>query len=372
MRGWRILFVMLLVGILAFGLIDSLNLTELVESEDIELDDIESANYPLSDSERSRVLAKAIALSEPEMPNGIKRVAYAALYNTNMHLALGDGEYRLRAANYARYLVESQGENGVWKEIVGEPPSTYFVLESSMATWALSDAYLADIARDSEVRESIVSGADWIVRKVDEITPLGYKLGLKPNALAFMAIALSRAHLAAREIYDETGDRDVLAKAERYSDKATEISDALIEMQRRDGSWYDGPYHVPRYKWKTVSAWYQSLAWSGVAYTSSILEDGKRKEGYRRSVVKGIRWSEKLRRSDGCYKGFLYSNGTLSDDDLGSIMVLQGLAIASANGIDVVREFMSLSDCVEGRFVRWDPNLAFAYSVMLGNVDDSG
>ncbi len=363
----RIASAVFLAGIMIFGLINFSNRTPQVEGE------FESSDAVgvLANVDHSRLLARAVALSEPEMPRGVKRVAYSALYNVKMYRATGDDKYGLRAAKYTRYLISLQEENGMWREVPGEPPSSYFVLESSMATWAVSEAYLAGIVSDREARRSILGGGDHILWKAGWLTSLGYKMGLKPNALAFMAIALSRAHLATREMHEETGDPEALSKAERYRAKAIEISDALIEMQNSDGSWYDGPYNLPFYEWKSTSAWYQSMTWSGIAYTYSILEDSKNKGEYLRSIRKGIRWTEKLRRSDGGYNGIFYPNGTFSDDGEGSIMLLQGFAIAGLNGIDAAREFMSLSDHTAEKFSGWSANLSFAHAVMLEAFRDS-
>lgn len=265
---------------------------------------------------------------EPAVDGGVKGTAYAALYNINMYKTTGSVVHREAARSRVVLLLAHQERSGGWRALPGEPSSTYSLLESAMGTWALSEAYLAGVIEGPEAEGAILRAGDKMLKEANIITVAGYRVGLKPNALGYATVALVEAHRAAGKM----DGKDKALKARRYRLKALEMADGLLDMQNPDGSWYDGPYHSPFHGWRTVSAWYQSMAWSGLAYASLIA--GEKKEGYLRGVERGVNWTERL-RGDGGYHGVYYQNGTVSGDLLGGPMILQGVAIAKVVGVDV-------------------------------------
>ncbi len=289
---------------------------------------------------------------------GIKRIAYATLFNIRMYEETGGEEFRKRAVNHTLYLIERQEENGMWKALPTEPRSSDDRLESIMGTWAVSEAYLK-VLKNDDTKKSTTLGAEYLMWDANrKKTPqFGYTMYLKPNIISYFAIALSNAYR--------------VSENETYRDKAIELSDALLKIQNADGSWYDGPYNSTIYReWKTISAWYQGMAWSGIAYTSSIV-DTKLKEKYVEGVERGVDYLENLQNPEGGYHGQILPNGNLNEYDGGTIMVLQALAIANANGIDTEEEFMPPLLYAEKRYGIWDYNLSFAYAEMLRSVDES-
>ncbi|MBI4345056.1 MAG: polysaccharide deacetylase family protein, partial [Euryarchaeota archaeon] len=314
---------------------------------------------------RTRLLNASLAMAAAERPYGIKRTAYAQLSNLNLYSALGDGRYRMRAVNYTRQLLALQGEDGAWRALPGEPRSSNDRLESAMGTWALSEAYLTGL-REPGLADAVVKGGDHMLRDAVNLRRriTGFTVGYKPNALGFMAIALSEASLAAADAHRTTGDPRYLERAEAYRSMALELGDDLLRMQNPDGSWYDGPYHTEDYgDWRVISSWYQSMAWSGLAQASRVAEGGKREE-YLQGVARGMRWVRAMEMPGGGYRGTLYPNGSMTEDDAGSTMVLQGFAIANSAGIDTRGEYLLLFLHARGN-ERWDGNMAFAYSEML-------
>ncbi len=305
-----------------------------------------------------KLLNDSYKISKLEGPPGIKRVAYATLFNIRMYNVTGEEKFKEKAINYTLYLIEHQEENGMWKALPFEPRSSDDRLESIMGTWAVSGSYLT-VLKSEDVKKSALQGADYLIWDTNRLRDpvFEYTRNLKPNILGYFAVALSNAYL-------------VSGNAE-YKDKAIELSDNLLEMQNIDGSWYDGPYHTTKYgDWKTISAWYQSMAWSGIAYTSYIIENTTLKEKYVEGVKGGIGYLENLQNPEGGYYGQLRSDGELNEYDGGTIMVLQGLAIANANGIDTKREYIPPLLYAEDRYDTWDGNLAFAYAEMLRSLDE--
>ena len=259
---------------------------------------------------------------------GVKGTAYEALYNINMYRTTGSVAYWEAARSRVVLLLSLQERSGGWRALPGEPSSTYSLLESAMGTWALSEAYMAGIIEGPEAEEAVLRAGDKMLKEAKIITAAGYSIGLKPNALGYATVALVEAHRAARKM----DGKDKALKARRYRLKALEMADGLLDMQNLDGSWYDGPYHSPFHGWRTVSAWYQSMAWSGLAYASLIAGEGR--GNYLEGVAKGVGWTERL-MGDGGYHGVYYQNGTVSGDLLGGPMILQGMAIARSAGARV-------------------------------------
>lgn len=267
-------------------------------------------------------------ISESRVDGGVKGTAYEALYNTNIYRTTGSAAYRETARSRVALLLSLQERSGGWRALPGEPSSTYSLLESSMGTWALSEAYLAGVIEGPGAEEAILRAGDKMLKEANIITAAGYRVGLKPNALGYATVALVEAQRAAGRM----DGRDAALRARRYRLKALEMADGLLDMQNPDGSWYDGPYHGPFWEWMSVSAWYQSMAWSGLAYASFIAGDDR--EDYLDGVERGVEWTERL-RGDGGYHGVYYQNGTLSGDLLGGPMILQGIAIARSAGAKV-------------------------------------
>ena len=300
------------------------------------------------------LLREARRMEPPGEVRGVKRNAYALLYAANMYSATGEERYREMATRYAGYLLERQRGNGGWREVEGEATSSYALLESAAATWALSRAYTTGAVSGKRVEAGIARAGDALLRKSELLTFFGYSFGLKPNAIGFAALALEKAAEAAQKM----GDSE---RAERYRRKALEIGEGLIKMQLCSGAWYDGPYRLPGYEWRSVSAWYQGMALSGVAAAYAAAAPGEKLE-FKESAEKGIAFLERMRRHYGGYWGVLYANGTLAGD--GSIMVLQAYAIAGSFGLRAGCDGLNFT---AANVKSWDANYAFAVSRMLAN-----
>ncbi|MEK6977361.1 MAG: polysaccharide deacetylase family protein, partial [Candidatus Hydrothermarchaeota archaeon] len=244
-------------------------------------------------------------------------------------------------------------------------------LEAASGPGALSEASLTG-RREPGLADAVVKGGDHMLRDAVNLRRriTGFTVGYKPNALGFMAIALSEASLAAADAHRATGDPRYLERAEAYRSMALELGDDLLRMQNQDGSWHDGPYYTEDYgDWRVISSWYQSMAWSGLAQASRVAGEERRGE-YLRGVELGMRWVRAMEMPGGGYRGTLYPNGSMTEDDAGSTMVLQGFAIANSAGIDTRGEYLLLflHTGVKG----WDGNMAFAYSEMLRGLGDRG
>jgi Uncharacterized protein conserved in bacteria (DUF2334) len=314
------------------------------------------------------VLRAALLMEESRRPPGIKRTSYALLYNLNMYEVTGEPKYMEKSRKYIDFLISKQRDDGRWSALFdeNESASSYDVLESSMATWALGEAYLAG-SNSSKLPDSVMRGGDFLTKKVDFITFYGRKnvLGLKPNAMAFLSLGLGSAHLAALKTYKEKNDSRFLEKALVYKEKSMTIADALLLMQNCDGSWYDGPYYLPGYGWKTTSSWYQAMAIMGLASAYDVSEN----ELYHDSVIRGIRWFDKMEGANGEVHGALFSNGTVLQDDGGSIMALQALAMSEKRGVDTKGQYWPIFFYLSGGSGSWDANLAFTYSELLAALN---
>lgn len=317
---------------------------------------------PVPQNHEELIMEAAASMEEPRQPYGIKRTSYALIYNINMYEATEEPKYRERAEQYTGFLLSKQRPDGGWSSLEDEERSSYDVLESSMAVWALSEAYVAGIG-STGLQDGVIEGGDFIVRKVDFLTFKGSKrvIGLKPNAMAFLGVALAKAHLASAEMYSEDNDTEFLEKANVYKEGSLRIADALTATQNVDGSWYDGPYYLPMYSWKTKSSWYQAMAIMGLASAYNISGN----DVYYNYAIDGITWFENLEGDNNEIRGELLPDGTISDADDGSIMALQSLAFCERAGVDTKGRywpvFLYLSNDAPG----WDGNLAFAYSELL-------
>jgi hypothetical protein len=305
------------------------------------------------DCDKELVVKEALRMA-PQEVRGVKRNAYALLYAANMYTATREERYRAMAAKHARYLLAHQQGGGGWCEVEGEATSSYALLEGAAATWALSQAYTSGAISGEEVEQSIARAGDALLRKTELLTFFGYSLGLKPNAIGFAALGLEKAAEAAQAMGD-------FERAKRYRRKAVEVGEGLIKMQLRSGAWYDGPYRFPWYRWRSVSAWYQGMALSGVAAAYAAAPPGERLK-FKESVERGIAFLETMRRGDGGYYGVLYTNGTLAGE--GSIMVLQAYAIAESFGFAASCEGLNFA---AERVKSWDANYAFAVSQLLAS-----
>jgi hypothetical protein len=303
---------------------------------------------------RALLLQEAQRMEPPAEVHGVKRNAYALLYAANMYHATGEERYLAIASRHAQYLLREQRGDGSWDEAEGEATSSYALLESAVATWALSQAYTTGVLSGERVERSITQAGDALLRKAELLTFFGYSFGLKPNAIGFAALGLERAAEAAQAMGDVT-------RAQRYRRKAVEIGEGLARMQLRSGAWYDGPYRLPIYSWRRVSSWYQGMALSGVAaaYAASPLGE---KLKFKESAERGIAFLETMKRGDGGYYGVLYANDTLAGD--GSIMVLQAYAIAESFGMPAGCDALTYT---ASQVKSWDANYAFAVSQLLAN-----
>ena len=300
------------------------------------------------------LLREALRMEPPSQVWGVKRNAYALLYAANMYSTTREEGYRGMAERHASYLMAEQLASGEWDEAEDEATSSYALLESAAATWALSRAYTAGAISGERVEGSIKRAGDALLRKAELLTFFGYSFGLKPNAIGFAALALESAAEAAQEMGE-------MERAERYRRKAIEIGDGLARMQLRNGAWYDGPYRLPGYEWRSISSWYQGMALSGVAAAYAASPPGERLK-FRESAARGIAFLKGMRRDDGGYYGMLHENGTLAGD--GSIMVLQAYAIAESFGLRAGCQGLNFT---AARVKSWDANYAFAVSQLLAN-----
>ncbi|NOZ58625.1 MAG: DUF2334 domain-containing protein [Euryarchaeota archaeon] len=298
---------------------------------------------------------EALRMEPPPQVRGVKRNAYALLYAANMYTATGEERYRAMAERYASYLLTRQEEGGGWREAEGEATSSYALLESAAATWALSQAYTSGAIAGGEVEAGIRRGGDALLRRTELLTFFGCNFGLRPNAIGFAALGLEKAAEAAQLMGEPL-------RAEDYRRKAVEVGECLLKMQLRSGAWYDGPYRLPWYSWRSVSAWYQGMALSGVAAAYAAAPPGERL-GFRESAERGAGFLERMRRGDGGYYGVLHANGTPAGD--GSIMVLQAYAIAESFGL---RFGCGALNYTASGVKNWDANYAFAVSQFLANA----
>ncbi|WP_456474694.1 DUF2334 domain-containing protein [Candidatus Pyrohabitans sp.] len=303
------------------------------------------------------LLREALRMEPPPQVRGVKRNAYALLYAANMYSTTREEGYRGIAKRHASYLMAEQRDSGGWGEAEGEATSSYALLESAAATWALSRAYTTGVLSGAEVERSITRAGDALLRKAELLTFFGYSFGLKPNAIGFAALGLESAAEAAQEMGD-------FERAKRYRRKAVEIGEGLARMQLSSGAWYDGPYRLPGYEWRSVSAWYQGMAVSGVAAAYVASPPGERLR-FKESAERGIAFLEAMRRDDGGYYGVLHTNGTLAGD--GSIMVLQAYAIAESFGLRAGCEGLTYT---ASRVKSWDANYAFAVSQMIADLSN--
>jgi len=304
------------------------------------------------------LLQEARRMEPPGDVRGVKRNAYALLYAANMYTATREDRYLAMAHTHASYLLERQLAGGGWREVEGETTSSYSLLETAVATWALSQAYTAGAISGMDVERSILRAGDALLRRTELLTSLGYSFGLKPNAIGFAALALERVSRAAQEMGDAR-------RAERYRRKAVEIGDGLVRMQLENGAWYDGPYRLPGHRWRSISSWYQGMALSGVVAAYAASEPGERLK-FLESARKGIAFIRTMRH-DGGYWGVLHPNRTRSGD--GSVMVLQALAIANSFG---VRAGCDGLKSTASRVGNWDANYAFAVSQLLATQKGAG
>ncbi|NOZ83052.1 MAG: DUF2334 domain-containing protein [Euryarchaeota archaeon] len=284
-------------------------------------------------------------LEPPAELRGTKRKAYALLYHLNMYSAGGGRRHLQAASELADELLRERRWWG-WGEEAGVPESSYSLLETSAAVWALSEAYLKGAARGRE--KEVLAGGDALLRKLELLTFFSYSFGLKPNAIGYAALALERASAAAEAM----GEHE---RAERYRRKAEEVAKGLQRMQERSGAWRDGPYRLAK-NWRRISTAYQSMALSGMLAGYAATPPGERGR-LRAGVLSGIGFFRELESSRGYY-AVLHPNGTLSGD--GTAMALQGFAIAESYGFP--------APCVPVEALsaqRWDPNLAFAVSRLL-------
>jgi hypothetical protein len=314
------------------------------------------------DRERRRVLPEKAEAFWPPTEGGIKDLSYALLFHAHLYGATGGSGWKARGEEIAQRLVELQGKRGLWRAQEGERGSSYSLLESSMATWALSEAYLYGVVEGEEVERALLLGGDGLTRLTSALGFAEGPLGLKPNALGFAALALSRAHDAAREMR-EAGARK---RSLLYRREALELSERILQMQNPDGSWYDGPYGLPWEDWKRTSAWYQSMAWSGPAVASTLLQNPAEKARYLEGVKRGVLWTDRLRRGDGTYRGVRYANGSLSEDALGTPLLLQGFALACEAGVGVAGDrALSLLESLDPPPGGWDAHIAFGTAILL-------
>ena len=306
----------------------------------VELGGFESGGCRYSEQELSRLAGE---LEPPEAPNGTKRKAYALLYHLNMYRAGQGREHLMRAERLAKELLSERRRWG-WGEEEAVPQSSYSLLETSAAVWALSEAYLQGVGSGREAE--LLAGSDALLRKLELLTFFSYSFGLKPNAIGYAALALERASVAAEAM----GEQE---RARRYRKKAAEVGRALLRMQESSGAWRDGPYRLAP-GWRDISTAYQSMALSGMLAGYASTPPGERGR-LRAGVLAGIAFFERLRKEDGYY-GVLYTNGTLAGD--GTAMALQGFAVAESYGFAAPCILPSMPG-------RWDPNMAFAVSRLL-------
>jgi hypothetical protein len=308
---------------------------------------------------RALLLQEARRMEPLAEVHGVKRNAYALLYAANMYHATGEERYLAIASRHAHYLFAEQRDDGSWREAEGEATSSYALLESAVATWALSQAYITGVISGERVEKSIMKAGDALLRKAELLTFFGYSFGLKPNAIGFAALGLEKAAEAAQAMGD-------FERGKRYRKKAVEIGEGLARMQLRSGAWYDGPYHMPIYSWCRVSSWYHGMAVSGVAAAYAAAPPGERLK-FRESAKRGIAFLEDMRRGDGGYYGVLHANGTLAGD--GSIMVLQAYAVAGSFGLPAGCDGLTHA---ASQVKSWDANYAFAVSQLLANEWSGG
>ena len=298
--------------------------------------------YSCSEGELRRA---AEVLEPPAELRGTKRKAYALLYYSSMYAATGEERYLRRAQPLAGALLGA-GDYLGWGEEEGVPESSYALLETAAAVWALSEAYLRGVIGGREAERGIIRGGDALLRKLEVLSSFTYAFGLKPNAIGYAALALERASRAA----DAMGEHE---RAVRYRRKAAEVGRGLLKMQEKSGAWRDGPYRLAR-DWRKVSTAYQSMALSGLVAGYASTPPGERGR-LRAGVVAGLEFLTSLKRGEGYY-GVLYPNGTLAGD--GTAIAAQAFAIAKSYGFP--------APCAPPpESTAWDPNLAFATSRML-------
>ncbi|RMF91639.1 MAG: hypothetical protein D6733_00650 [Methanobacteriota archaeon] len=300
--------------------------------------------------------SEALRMKPPEDIQGVKRNAYALLHDVNMYAATGEEEYLRLADAHGTYLLDRQLEDGGWREVEGEVTSSYALLETVTATWALSEAYVRGVLTDRDVEEAVIRGGDALVGKARYLTLFGYRIGLKPNAVGFLVIGLVKAGEAAERM----GEHE---RAVMYRSKAVEVGHGLVSMQRGDGAWYDGPYRLPLLYggWRDISAWYQGMALSGVSAAYSVSPPDKAPL-FRESAVYGLAFYSSMKRPDGGYYGVLHPDGRA--DGKGDVMVLQAHAISGGYGLPSGCDALGRAASeVRG----WDANYAYAVSQLLLN-----
>jgi hypothetical protein len=303
-------------------------------------------------SNKTLLLMEAWRMEPPEGLPGVKRNAYSLLYAANMYTVTHDDRYLDLASKHAVYLLEKQEEDGGWREVEGEVTSSYALLETTTATWALSHAYTRGVLSGEEIERSIIRGGDALLNKARLLTFFGYRIGLKPNAVGFLVLGLEKAGEAAEKMDD-------LDRVSKYREKAVRIGSGLVSMQREDGAWYDGPYRLPIYPWTDISVQYQGMALSGTAAAYAASPPELRNK-FRASTLQGLAFFDEMKRAEGGYYGAIHGNGTHSGEEY--IMVLQSFAVAESFGIPAgCRDLEDEAPEVKG----WDANYAFAVSQLL-------